>query len=69
MDLLFATPSPFVWDMEANFARLKAEHTELGHVTGGVANGVLDVSDKKDTPADSIDQNIVDAREKSLDSP
>jgi len=35
MDLLFACRSPFVWDMERNFARLKAEHAELAHVSSG----------------------------------
>ena len=32
MDLLFASKSPFVWDMERNFARLKAENEQVGHV-------------------------------------
>ncbi|CZT43464.1 probable transporter (major facilitator superfamily) [Rhynchosporium secalis] len=29
MDLLFAADTPWVWDAEKNFARLKAEHPEL----------------------------------------
>ena len=32
MDLLFASPSPWVWDEEEHFARLKAERAELEHV-------------------------------------
>lgn len=31
MDLLFASKSPFVWDAEENFARLKAENPQLAH--------------------------------------
>jgi hypothetical protein len=29
MDLLFAAKTPWVWDAEKNFARLKAEHPEI----------------------------------------
>lgn len=29
MDLLFAAPTPWVWDAEKTFARLKAERPEL----------------------------------------
>lgn len=32
MDLLFAAPTPWVWDAERNFARLKEEHPEIGRV-------------------------------------
>ena len=32
MDLLFASPSPWVWDEEEHFARLKKERSELEHV-------------------------------------
>ncbi|TVY68688.1 Sugar transporter STL1, partial [Lachnellula suecica] len=35
MDLLFAAKTPWVWDAEANFKRLKAEHPEIGHVGDG----------------------------------
>lgn len=31
MDLLFAAKTPWVWDAEKNFARLKAEHPEIAH--------------------------------------
>jgi hypothetical protein len=31
MDLLFAAKTPWVWDSEKNFARLKAEHPEIAH--------------------------------------
>jgi MFS family permease len=31
MDLLFAANTPWVWDAEKNFKRLKAEHPELVH--------------------------------------
>ncbi|KAI0321931.1 general substrate transporter [Amylostereum chailletii] len=34
MDLLFACSSPFVWDMERNFEKLKAENAQISHVTG-----------------------------------
>ncbi|KAI0027727.1 general substrate transporter [Vararia minispora EC-137] len=53
IDLLFATKSPFVWDMERNFARLKAEHAELSHVTNAGVGGekakpdMLEVEDSK----------------------
>ena len=29
MDLLFAAETPWVWDAEKNFARLKEEHPEI----------------------------------------
>lgn len=32
IDLLFASKSPWVWDEEATFARLKRERAELEHV-------------------------------------
>ena len=32
MDLLFASKSPWVWDEEEHFARLKRERAELEHV-------------------------------------
>jgi hypothetical protein len=31
MNLLFAAKTPWVWDAEKNFARLKAEHPEIAH--------------------------------------
>ncbi|TVY89500.1 Sugar transporter [Lachnellula willkommii] len=31
MDLLFAAKTPWVWDAEDNFARLKEEHPEIAH--------------------------------------
>jgi hypothetical protein len=31
MDLLFAAKTPWVWDAEKNFARLKAKHPEIAH--------------------------------------
>jgi hypothetical protein len=31
MDLLFAAKTPWVWDAERNFARLKEEHPEIAH--------------------------------------
>ena len=31
MDFLFAAKTPWVWDAEKNFARLKSEHPELAH--------------------------------------
>ncbi len=31
MDLLFAAKTPWVWDAERNFKRLKAEHPEITH--------------------------------------
>ena len=34
MDLLFASKSPWVWDEEAHFRKLKAERPELEHVHG-----------------------------------
>ena len=36
MDLLFASKSPWVWDEEAHFRKLKLERPELEHVAGGV---------------------------------
>ncbi|EIM84202.1 general substrate transporter [Stereum hirsutum FP-91666 SS1] len=32
MDLLFASKSPFVWEMEKNFAKLKAENQGVSHM-------------------------------------
>ena len=32
MDLLFASKSPWVWDEEEHFARLKKERADLEHV-------------------------------------
>lgn len=52
MDLLFATPSPFVWDMERNFARLKAEHAELNHVTGQIERHPEHAGDVKEVNED-----------------
>ncbi len=38
MDLLFAAHTPWVWDAEKNFARLKMEHPEIvGAARKGVA--------------------------------
>lgn len=31
MDLLFAAKTPWVWDAEKNFARLKSEHPEIAN--------------------------------------
>lgn len=31
MDLLFAAKTPWVWDAEKNFARLKEEHPEIAN--------------------------------------
>ena len=31
MDLLFAAKTPWVWDAEKNFKRLKEEHPEIAH--------------------------------------
>jgi len=31
MDLLFAAKTPWVWDAEKNFARLKEQHPEIVH--------------------------------------
>ncbi|KAF9257402.1 general substrate transporter [Marasmius fiardii PR-910] len=40
MDLLFASKSPFVWDEERNFRRLKAEMMESGRGIGEVVESV-----------------------------
>ena len=53
MDLLFATPSPFVWDMERNFAQLKSEHAELNHVTGAIEMHPEHAGDVKETSEDA----------------
>jgi hypothetical protein len=43
IDLLFASESVFVWDAEENFAKLKAEHREISHLTEKkVGGGVVD---------------------------
>lgn len=53
MNLLFASKSPWVWDEEAHFKKLKAERPELEHVGGGTSvNGdatpvLADVKDEK----------------------
>ena len=39
MDLLFASKSPFVWDEERNFQRLKAQMEETGRGIGDVVDG------------------------------
>jgi hypothetical protein len=44
MDLLFASPSPWVWDAEKTFARLKAEQPIIraakdAGLVGDVENG------------------------------
>ncbi|KAL0065598.1 hypothetical protein AAF712_007376 [Marasmius tenuissimus] len=39
MDLLFASKSPFVWDEEKNFRRLKAQMEETGRGIGDVVHG------------------------------
>jgi hypothetical protein len=44
IDMLFASKSPFVWDEEAMFAKLKAERPQLEHVrrrpgTAGLSAG------------------------------
>ena len=49
MDLLFASASPWVWDEEAHFGKLKAERPELEHVAGNkLARG-------DETPVDTVD--------------
>ena len=35
MDLLFASKSPWVWDEEEHFRKLKAERPELEHMGTG----------------------------------
>lgn len=35
MDLLFASKSPWVWDEEEHFRKLKAERLEFGHLAHG----------------------------------
>ncbi|KAF3761917.1 general substrate transporter [Cryphonectria parasitica EP155] len=53
MDLLFAAPTPWVWDAETTFARLKAERLDLletahrGQRVADVENGVLEKSTLK----------------------
>lgn len=46
MDLLFAAKSPWVWDAEKTFARLKAEHPEIANAAhrGVVVKDVESVS-------------------------
>ncbi|KAJ3481093.1 hypothetical protein NLI96_g7901 [Meripilus lineatus] len=39
MDLLFASESPWVWDEEAHFAKLKAENPNLEHVATAKVDG------------------------------
>ncbi len=55
MDLLFASKSPWVWDEEAHFRKLKAERPELEHVGGTrlidnekVSVEAVEVKDKED---------------------
>ncbi len=54
MDLLFAAKTPWVWDAEKNFARLRAEHPELvnrahrGSIVKDVETGSLSEDGKKD---------------------
>ncbi|PSS11019.1 hypothetical protein PHLCEN_2v3315 [Hermanssonia centrifuga] len=48
MDLLFASKSPWVWDSEAHFKKLKAENLELSHVGGSGRNTTPDVRDEKE---------------------
>lgn len=58
MDLLFAAKSPWVWDAERNFAKLKEEHPEIAHAahqgslvhdveTGKIGTSVRGSSDTK----------------------
>jgi hypothetical protein len=55
MDLLFAAKTPWVWEAERNFARLREEHPEIAHAahwgqvvrdveTGKVGEGSLTAS-------------------------
>ncbi len=48
MDLLFDSKSPWVWDSEAHFQKLKAEKLELSHVGGSGRNTTPDVRDEKE---------------------
>ncbi|CZR62174.1 probable transporter (major facilitator superfamily) [Phialocephala subalpina] len=64
MDLLFAAKTPWVWDAERNFARLKEEHPEIANAahkgqivhdieTGKVKNG--DSIDESDSKVDEVE--------------
>ena len=60
MDLLFASKSPWVWDEEAHFKKLKAERAELRHVSGGksvdgeATSTNVDVRDDKESEKLSV---------------
>ena len=45
--------TPFVWDMERNFAQLKAEHAELNHVTGAIERHPEYAGDVKEASEDA----------------
>lgn len=61
MDLLFAAPTPWVWDAEKTFAKLKAERPELvsaahhGHLVVDAEKGILDSAADLKTGGDSTD--------------
>lgn len=42
MDLVFAADSPWVWDAEANFKRLKEENPDLVSAVASRGNSVVD---------------------------
>lgn len=59
MDMLFASPSPWVWDAEKTFAKLKAERPDLIQA-GDVRKGVTDAE------TGVVDSVVVDSPRKSL---
>ena len=70
MDLLFAAKTPWVWDAEKNFARLKAEHPEIAHaahkgqLVHDVETGKIGVEDSvhgfSQTKLDEVDRKHVE---------
>ncbi len=59
MDLLFAADTPWVWDAEKNFKRLKAEHPEIAHAAHlGVISHDLEGGGKVESERDGSRSSV-----------
>lgn len=62
MDLLFASPSPWAWEAEKTFARLKAENPGMVQAISR-KNGVLDPEAGKSFEIAKAEENATSAAE------
>lgn len=76
MDLLFAAPTPWVWDAEKTFARLKAERPQLvnaahhGRAVVDAEKGIIGGASGKSTgvPSDTVSGSARDSGEANVEN-